>query len=169
MRCLLRTHAGVLDGHGGRVPAGGDRRPPVLPARLAHARGAAEARELPEVPAAVRALLSEQRLVRRLLHRGCVLPLGEEMKKTRSFCNIHTVFVVHYSSQCLINSLDGSWKLGRVAIEYIDTNPEVQKKKYAFKCHRQKEEAVEKVYPVNAIAVHPSYGTFATGLSCIMS
>ncbi len=27
---------------------------------------------------------------------------------------------------------------GRVAVEYLDPSPEVQKKKYAFKCHRLK-------------------------------
>ena len=40
---------------------------------------------------------------------------------------------------------------GRVAVEYLDTNPEVQKKKYAFKCHRIKEAGIEQIYPVNAI------------------
>lgn len=40
---------------------------------------------------------------------------------------------------------------GRVAVEYLDTNPEAQKKKYAFKCHRIKEDGLEKIYPVNAI------------------
>ena len=40
---------------------------------------------------------------------------------------------------------------GRVAVEYLDTNPEVQKKKYAFKCHRIKEDGLEKIFPVNAI------------------
>lgn len=40
---------------------------------------------------------------------------------------------------------------GRVAVEYLDTSPEVQKKKYAFKCHRIKEDGLEKIYPVNAI------------------
>jgi cell cycle arrest protein BUB3 len=40
---------------------------------------------------------------------------------------------------------------GRVAVEYLDTDPEVQKKKYAFKCHRIKEGGIEKIYPVNAI------------------
>lgn len=40
---------------------------------------------------------------------------------------------------------------GRVAVEYLDTNPEIQKKKYAFKCHRIKEDGLEKIYPVNAI------------------
>lgn len=40
---------------------------------------------------------------------------------------------------------------GRVAVEYLDTNPEVQKKKYAFKCHRIKENGLEKIYPVNAV------------------
>lgn len=48
---------------------------------------------------------------------------------------------------------------GRVAIEYFDSDPEVQARKYAFKCHRVQRNA----YPVNAIAFHPEYGTFATG------
>jgi len=52
---------------------------------------------------------------------------------------------------------------GRVAVEYLDPNAEVQKKKYAFKCHRQKEGELEKVYPVNAISFHSGYRTFATG------
>ncbi|KAG8179339.1 hypothetical protein JTE90_007612, partial [Oedothorax gibbosus] len=52
---------------------------------------------------------------------------------------------------------------GRVAVEYFDPSPEVQKKKYAFKCHRIKEMNVELVYPVNCIAFHSGYNTFATG------
>lgn len=40
---------------------------------------------------------------------------------------------------------------GRVAVEYLDTGAEMQKKKYAFKCHRLKEGGIEKIYPVNAI------------------
>ena len=36
---------------------------------------------------------------------------------------------------------------GRVAVEYFDPSPEVQKKKYAFKCHRVKTEGVEYIYP----------------------
>ncbi|ESO81944.1 hypothetical protein LOTGIDRAFT_223691 [Lottia gigantea] len=52
---------------------------------------------------------------------------------------------------------------GRVAVEYFDQSPEVQKKKYAFKCHRVKENGVESIYPVNAIAFHSQYNTFATG------
>ena len=52
---------------------------------------------------------------------------------------------------------------GRVAVEFFDANPEIQKKKYAFKCHRAKEGAIENIYPVNAIAFHKQYGTFATG------
>merc|ERR1712183_989454 len=51
---------------------------------------------------------------------------------------------------------------GRVAVEYFDPSPEVQKKKYAFKCHRIKENAVEMIYPVNAIAFHNHYNTFAS-------
>lgn len=54
---------------------------------------------------------------------------------------------------------------GRVAVEYFDSSPEVQKKKYAFKCHRTKESGsgIELIYPVNAISFHPQYNTFATG------
>ncbi|ODN01551.1 Mitotic checkpoint protein BUB3 [Orchesella cincta] len=52
---------------------------------------------------------------------------------------------------------------GRVAVEYFDSNPEVQKKKYAFKCHRIKEQGMECIYPVNAISFHFSHSTFATG------
>jgi cell cycle arrest protein BUB3 len=50
-----------------------------------------------------------------------------------------------------------------VAVEFFDSNPEIQKKKYAFKCHRSKENSVENIFPVNAIAFHRQYGTFATG------
>eukprot|EP00002_Diphylleia_rotans_P009570 TRINITY_DN1995_c0_g1_i3.p1 TRINITY_DN1995_c0_g1~~TRINITY_DN1995_c0_g1_i3.p1 ORF type:complete len:285 (-),score=55.72 TRINITY_DN1995_c0_g1_i3:703-1557(-) len=52
---------------------------------------------------------------------------------------------------------------GRVAMEYFDMNDEVQKRRYAFKCHRSSTAGVDTVYPVNAIAFHPTYGTFATG------
>ncbi|XP_046366229.1 mitotic checkpoint protein BUB3-like [Haliotis cracherodii] len=52
---------------------------------------------------------------------------------------------------------------GRVAVEYLDPSPEIQKKKYAFKCHRIKEGGAELIYPVNAIAFHSVYNTFATG------
>jgi len=52
---------------------------------------------------------------------------------------------------------------GRVAVEYFDPSPEVQAKKYAFKCHRAKVDSTENVYPVNAITFHPKHGTFATG------
>ena len=38
-----------------------------------------------------------------------------------------------------------------------------QAKKFAFKCHRRKVGEVEHVFPVNTIAFHPVYGTFATG------
>lgn len=51
---------------------------------------------------------------------------------------------------------------GRIAIEFLDElgiNPPDNMKKYAFKCHRVN----DTVYPVNAIAFHKEYGTFATG------
>lgn len=52
---------------------------------------------------------------------------------------------------------------GRVAVEYFDPAPEVQKDRYAFKAHRSTAALVDTVHPVNAIAFHPAYGTFVTG------
>jgi len=54
---------------------------------------------------------------------------------------------------------------GRVAVEYLDPSPDVQKKKYAFKSHRVKDASsgIEQIYPVNAISFHREYNTFATG------
>lgn len=52
---------------------------------------------------------------------------------------------------------------GRVAVEWFDPSSESQARKYAFKCHRQTVEDVDVVYPVNALAFHPGFGTFASG------
>ena len=53
---------------------------------------------------------------------------------------------------------------GRVGVELFDPSPEAQAKKYAFKCHRQTENDVDVVYPVNALAFHPvRQMTFASG------
>ncbi|CAL1698912.1 unnamed protein product [Somion occarium] len=51
---------------------------------------------------------------------------------------------------------------GRIAVEYFDPSPEAQEKKYAFKCHRQTIADVDHVWPVNALAFHPVYNTFAS-------
>ncbi|KAL0953661.1 hypothetical protein HGRIS_004862 [Hohenbuehelia grisea] len=51
---------------------------------------------------------------------------------------------------------------GRIAVEYFDPSPEAQEKKYAFKCHRQTIEDVDHVWPVNCLAFHPIYNTFAS-------
>ncbi|MEE6486534.1 hypothetical protein FKM82_014629 [Ascaphus truei] len=56
---------------------------------------------------------------------------------------------------------------GRVAVEYLDPSLEVQKKKYAFKCHRLKENNIEHIYPVNAVSFHSVHNTFATGQSFV--
>lgn len=52
---------------------------------------------------------------------------------------------------------------GRVAVEFFDPGEESQKRKYAFKCHRQQVEGQDIVYPVHALAFHPVHGTFASG------
>lgn len=51
---------------------------------------------------------------------------------------------------------------GRVSVEYFD-GEESQNARYAFKCHRTRDGANEVIHPVNAIAFHPKYGTFASG------
>lgn len=48
-------------------------------------------------------------------------------------------------------------------MEYFDNSEQAQSRKYAFKCHRRNESGQDIVYPVNAIAFHPKFGTFATG------
>lgn len=74
-----------------------------------------------------------------------------------------------YQTRCIRPFIDGEGYAlasteGRVAVEYFDPSPQVQAQKYAFKCHRGKTvDGVEEVYPVNTIAFHPVYGTFATG------
>ncbi|TIA04184.1 putative nuclear pore complex subunit [Aureobasidium pullulans] len=53
---------------------------------------------------------------------------------------------------------------GRVGVEWFDPSTESQARKYAFKCHRQADEGVDVVYPVNALAFHPVHqGTFVSG------
>ncbi|CAD0084897.1 unnamed protein product [Aureobasidium vineae] len=53
---------------------------------------------------------------------------------------------------------------GRVGVEWFDPSTESQSRKYAFKCHRQADDGVDVVYPVNALAFHPVHqGTFVSG------
>jgi cell cycle arrest protein BUB3 len=43
-------------------------------------------------------------------------------------------------------------------VDYFDTDPSIQAKKYAFKCHRSTaSDNVETIFPVNAIAFHPRH------------
>ncbi|KAI8898596.1 WD40-repeat-containing domain protein [Globomyces pollinis-pini] len=51
---------------------------------------------------------------------------------------------------------------GRVAVDFFDTAD--QSKKFSFKCHRQKVDECEFIYPVNALTYHPQHQeTFASG------
>lgn len=73
-----------------------------------------------------------------------------------------------HQTRCIRASSDGSQYVvssieGRVAVEFVNPSPETQKRKYAFKCHRAKIDGNPVIYPVNCIAFHPIYGTFATG------
>lgn len=55
---------------------------------------------------------------------------------------------------------------GRVAVEWLDASEESQARKYAFKCHRQPASdgsGDDVVYPVHALAFHPTYGVFVSG------
>lgn len=73
-----------------------------------------------------------------------------------------------YQTRCVRMYPDGSGYAvssieGRVAMEFLDMSEATQKRKYAFKCHRAKVDGKEHVFPVNALAFHPTFGTFATG------
>lgn len=73
-----------------------------------------------------------------------------------------------YQTRCIQAFPDGTGFAlssieGRVAMEYFDPSPEIQAKKYAFKCHRTTTNNVDTVYPVNCISFHPVFSTFATG------
>ncbi|KAG4086608.1 hypothetical protein H8356DRAFT_1282094 [Neocallimastix lanati (nom. inval.)] len=58
---------------------------------------------------------------------------------------------------------------GCVALEFLDTSEESQKRKYAFKCHREIIDGISHVYPVNALSFHPikfiKYPTTISSLS----
>jgi len=89
--------------------------------------------------------------------------LGAPMQKRESSLKYQTRCVRAFSSGegYVCTSIEG-----RVAVDFVDVSDESQAQKYAFKCHRVAvpgEEGVEKVFPVNAAAFHPTYGTFATG------
>lgn len=80
------------------------------------------------------------------------------MSSARVFVSLHAV------GSSIILVTKGMILAGRVAVEYLDPSPEEQKKKYSFKCHRAKDPSgIELIYPVNAIAFHNPYNTFATG------
>eukprot|EP01118_Nematostelium_gracile_P002884 TRINITY_DN1326_c0_g5_i1.p1 TRINITY_DN1326_c0_g5~~TRINITY_DN1326_c0_g5_i1.p1 ORF type:complete len:333 (+),score=61.75 TRINITY_DN1326_c0_g5_i1:105-1103(+) len=73
-----------------------------------------------------------------------------------------------YQTRCIRCYPDGTGYAvssieGRVAMEYFDASSEAQQNKYAFKCHRININGVDTIYPVNCIAFHQPYGTFATG------
>nr|CAD7571856.1 unnamed protein product [Timema californicum] len=94
-----------------------------------------------------------------------------EKKRLRQMVVVHSIWnlpsAYHFEESGLNPSGNQGYVLssieGRVAVEYLDTSAEVQKKKYAFKCHRTKEGGIENIYPVNAISFHSGYNTFATG------
>ncbi|TFK18219.1 WD40 repeat-like protein [Coprinopsis marcescibilis] len=85
-----------------------------------------------------------------------------------------------YMTRSLACMLDGQGYAtasveGRIAVEYFDPAPEIQEKKYAFKCHRQttkdavpqhdgttQTEEVDHVWPVNGLAFCPRFNTFAS-------
>lgn len=58
-----------------------------------------------------------------------------------------------------IGSIDG-----RISIDAFNELQDASKRKFAFKCHRQKDSAsgVDHVYPVTALTFHPKYDTLFT-------
>lgn len=75
-----------------------------------------------------------------------------------------------YQTRCIRASPDKQGYVvtsieGRVSVELFDPSPEAQRRRYAFKCHRVPAQPgqQETIYPVNAVAYHPRFGSFATG------
>ena len=62
--------------------------------------------------------------------------MGYVQQKRESSLKFQTRFLECFPNRqgYVLSSIEG-----RVAVEYLDPSPEVQKKKYAFKCHRVKE------------------------------
>lgn len=89
-----------------------------------------------------------------LRNMGCVQQRRESSLKYQTRC----IRTFPNKQGYVLSSIEG-----RVAVEYFDPSPEIQKKKYAFKCHRIKEDGMENIYPVNAISFHNVHNTFATG------
>jgi cell cycle arrest protein BUB3 len=53
--------------------------------------------------------------------------------------------------------------LRRVRIFPMNYSRFINARRYAFKCHRAKVDGKDTIYPINAVAFHPKFGTFATG------
>ena len=67
---------------------------------------------------------------------SCTIFAGYVQQKRESSLKFQTRFLECFPNRqgYVLSSIEG-----RVAVEYLDPSPEVQKKKYAFKCHRNKE------------------------------
>lgn len=106
--------------------------------------------------------------------RGLILGLSGRKVQVwdlRNMTHVQKESCLKYQTRCIeafpdqVGYVLGSIE-GRVAVEYLNPAPEVQEKKYAFKCHRNKDPAtgLEMVYPVNDISFYNKYKhTFATG------
>lgn len=96
----------------------------------------------------------------RCIHIYDTRRLGQPMEKRESS--------LKHQVRALVISIDGLSYVsgsveGRVALEYFDPS-ENERARYAFKCHRGKgPDGGDIVHPVNSMAIHPNYGTFATG------
>ena len=82
-------------------------------------------------------------------------------RRPRCVYSDHLLFSLIQRRTLAIGFATGSVE-GRIAVEFFDPSQEAQDKKYAFKCHRQTIEDVDHVWPVNALAFHPIYNTFAS-------
>lgn len=99
-------------------------------------------------------------MAQRSIHLYDLRNMSEPWQRRESSLKFQTRTV-----ECMPNGLGyaSSSIEGRVAVEFFDPSEESQARKYAFKCHRQVEGGMDLVYPVNSLAFHPVYGTFASG------
>ena len=99
----------------------------------------------------------------RHIHLYDIRSLGQALQKRESSLKYQTRTVKFFkSTRDEIGHEQGGFICasieGRVGVEFIDSSPQVQQSRYAFKCHRQAQLAdnMEIAYSVNAVACYPN-------------
>lgn len=85
-------------------------------------------------------------------------------KMNEPFLSRNTGFTCHIRNICWVQNNTGyavASSEGKITVEFVT----IPNKGFTFKCHRVSDPETNTmlVYPINALGVHPKYGTLATG------